>query len=294
MPSYPSIYRAKAVKFEAPALTAFVPQVFGDVPIEIVQFNGPPPTTLVMGWVAFQGGNPEFPVWLASGGGGGGGTVSDVVWVDPEAPTDPNIELWWDTNEPSFDQAAADLRYVNTAGDTMSGALVVPSLQANYINAPGGAIDSLLVRSSQAAPAAAAELTRKDYVDQFAKGIVAQFPRLTTVNIATQAAVTGNLNFTFLNGRRYRLVCYIRALQVAAAQAGSMVLYSGTTSLTGTYGGSAHFSVGPPYGYAYGEWIIDGTGQAHSNLHFEAVCPTATAHMTANSQHYIEDVGPVR
>ena len=88
------MYRAKSVKFEAPILTAYVPQVFGDVPIEITEVIGS--TTQGMGWVFFQGGDPEFPVWQG-GVGGNGGTVSDTLWVDEEPPTTTSgIELWWD------------------------------------------------------------------------------------------------------------------------------------------------------------------------------------------------------
>lgn len=29
---------------------------------------------------------------------GGGGTVTDTLWTGPDAPTDPNIELWYDTD----------------------------------------------------------------------------------------------------------------------------------------------------------------------------------------------------
>ena len=92
MPSYPSIYRAKAVKFEAPVLTAFVPQVFGDVSIEVTDFLDDP--VAGMGWVFFQGGNPEFPVW-----------TTRVVSGTP--PTLPEL----------------DDRYVNKNGDTMTGDL---------------------------------------------------------------------------------------------------------------------------------------------------------------------------
>ena len=37
-------------------------------------------------------------VW-ADAGTGGGGTVTDVLWTGPEAPVDPTIELWADTDE---------------------------------------------------------------------------------------------------------------------------------------------------------------------------------------------------
>ena len=105
MATYPSVYRARAVKYEAPVLTAFVPQVFGNIAIEITEVIGAP--TQGMGWVFFQGGNPEFPVW----NGGVGGSVSDVVWLGPDAPTDKSIELWWDTDE----EAPLDPRYLTQA-----------------------------------------------------------------------------------------------------------------------------------------------------------------------------------
>ena len=163
MAVYPIIYRAKAVQATATKLTAYVPQVFGDVSVEITDFLGPP--VAGMGWVFFQAGNPEHPVWttrVASEGQAdwseeiteleaadaaldtrldvieqGGGDSSDEVWVGPNAPiggqelwydpdvsgvtlfsgggpsvnevfvgptdpiaTDPDIELWFDTDAP--------------------------------------------------------------------------------------------------------------------------------------------------------------------------------------------------
>ena len=152
MPSYPGIYRAKAVQYQSPNLTVYVPQVFGDVTITVTEWITVPETG--MGWVMFQGGDPSFPVWVGlagsgSGGGGGGGTVTDVMWVGPSAPADPTVELWYDTDDPGSpveplwvgpeapidpsvawwydtDEAgAADTRFVNTTGDTMTGPLVL-------------------------------------------------------------------------------------------------------------------------------------------------------------------------
>lgn len=64
MASYPGIYQAKAITLTGSVLTAYIPQVFGDVQVTIENFVGTAPTTDIMGWVAFQGGNPEFPVWI--------------------------------------------------------------------------------------------------------------------------------------------------------------------------------------------------------------------------------------
>jgi hypothetical protein len=44
--------------------------------------------------------------WVPVGGGSSGGGASDVVWVDPNAPTDPNIELWYDTDASGSGSAA--------------------------------------------------------------------------------------------------------------------------------------------------------------------------------------------
>jgi hypothetical protein len=56
-------------------------------------------------------------------------TPQDVLHVGVDAPVDPVVEMWWDTDEPAptetFTQALADPLYVNVAGDTMTGALVI-------------------------------------------------------------------------------------------------------------------------------------------------------------------------
>lgn len=107
MPTYPGLYKAKAVKLSTTEVTALIPQVFGDTSVIITDFLGPP--SIGMGWVFFQSGDESHPVWCS--GLGGGGSVSDVVWVDPAAPTDKNIELWWDTD----DTAPLDPRYLTPA-----------------------------------------------------------------------------------------------------------------------------------------------------------------------------------
>ena len=56
-----------------------------------------------------------------------------------------------------MDQATADTLYVNTAGDSMTGPLLVPDIGANTV-------------SAYVAPTAPEHLTRKDYVDSVAGG----------------------------------------------------------------------------------------------------------------------------
>jgi hypothetical protein len=107
---YPSLYRAKAVSIRSGAVEAFVPQVFGETTITITDALGSLPDAPTMGWVFFQAGNPEFPVWSsglgtgsAGGGNGNGGPpvdVPDEVWIGPAPPPDPDAELWYDTDEP--------------------------------------------------------------------------------------------------------------------------------------------------------------------------------------------------
>lgn len=112
---YPSLYRAKAVSIRSGSVEAFVPQVFGETTVTITDFLGTTPSAPTMGWVFFQAGNPEFPVWssgLGTGSAGGGpqedwsdeiqaavDAVPDEVWVGTAEPTDPDIELWFDPDE---------------------------------------------------------------------------------------------------------------------------------------------------------------------------------------------------
>ena len=40
--TYPAVYRARAVKYEPPVVTAYVPQVFGQTAIEIIDCHRHP------------------------------------------------------------------------------------------------------------------------------------------------------------------------------------------------------------------------------------------------------------
>lgn len=103
MSTYPSLYRAKATQValnNGQTIQAVVPQVFGDATVSISMFLGAKPLSGGFGWVLFQGGNPEFPVWASGQGdlviGPGGidgvqtilpGTGIAVNDVDPFHPT---------------------------------------------------------------------------------------------------------------------------------------------------------------------------------------------------------------
>lgn len=107
MPVYPSIYRAKAVQITSSKVVALVPQVFGTTPIDVTNFLGTPQVGL--GWIFFQAGQAEHPVWMGvamggNGDGGGGGPSLAEVWVDPDTPPDVILAagetlLWVDTDE---------------------------------------------------------------------------------------------------------------------------------------------------------------------------------------------------
>jgi hypothetical protein len=167
-------------------------------------------------------------VWVPVGGG------TEEVSVGPTAPTDPGIEMWYDTDAPN----------------------VLTSDQRWYT----------------------------------AWGIVAEFPRLTSpVNINTITAITGNLSFTFQNGRRYRVVASIRAIQVTTAGRFDITLYDGAGV---PYGTNSHSWVSGNFGDVHTEWFVTGTGQTNSALHFRAVGNTQSVWVEDPSQFYIEDIGP--
>ena len=89
------VYEGRIVTVGNGNVTAFVPQVFGDTTITISNFLGTP--EVGRGWVTFQAGDPEHPVWLSglgasSGGGGEGASIfitRDYRWVNQVTATNP-------------------------------------------------------------------------------------------------------------------------------------------------------------------------------------------------------------
>ena len=129
---FPSIYRAKATQSidNARVLKVLVPQVFGEVAIEVTHFLGQ--AKLGMGWVFFQGGNPEFPVWASglavsgvSGGNGGGGED----WSDEIAVIESDIATL---------ESNVDNMFVHQMGQDME----IDDLQATDVSLDGR-IDAL-------------------------------------------------------------------------------------------------------------------------------------------------------
>lgn len=194
MPTYPGLFRAKAVKVTTTEVTALIPQVFGDVAVTITDFLGAPAAG--MGWVFFQAGDADHPVWCSGlGGAGGGGTVSDVVWVDPSAPTDTNLELWWDTD----DSLPLDTRYATT----MTTGAITPAANwtatggfANYVSRIDGivVVELELVRqstTSAAPPGIVATVPAGFRPAQLARGVGV----VNTAPCAAQVTTGGDVNF---------------------------------------------------------------------------------------------------
>lgn len=97
------LYQAKTVRpFAAGACWVVIPQLFGDVQVEVRRFAAPDmPVLNQMGWVAFEGGAEENPVWLSVATspvpipveppGGGDGPAEDFLYVHSQ----PSASLVW-------------------------------------------------------------------------------------------------------------------------------------------------------------------------------------------------------
>lgn len=79
MSNYPGVYRARALQVQGGVITAYVPQVFGDTPISITEVVGGMPDGPSNGWVMFESGWPDFPVWSS-------GVIQDVEEPPPAPP----------------------------------------------------------------------------------------------------------------------------------------------------------------------------------------------------------------
>lgn len=128
-------------------------------------------------------------------------------------------------------------------------------------------------------------------------GVVANFPLLspTTIAITTSVAITGNLNITLQAGRRYRIVAQTRAMTVVTAASGTTLqLFNGVTQIVLTGAGNQHTNAPlSNYGFAHGEFFIDGAGQTYTQLHFKMQGSNQTVYTDFPSAFYVEDVGPL-
>ena len=86
-------------------------------------------------WLALDNGHRIRLPLKGTPGSGGGSAGADEVWIGPEPPDDPNIELWIDSEAENvvLDQGEADARYVNESGDNMTGNLDVRGTKVGLI-----------------------------------------------------------------------------------------------------------------------------------------------------------------
>jgi hypothetical protein len=61
---YPGVYKAYCFKKSGAEITVYIPQLFGPVPVPIKDATGLLPDTDTYGYVAFEGGDPTYPVWI--------------------------------------------------------------------------------------------------------------------------------------------------------------------------------------------------------------------------------------
>ena len=224
-----------------------------------------------MGWVSFQGGDPEFPVWTSGiGGGEGGGTVTDTLWVGPGAPPDPSIEMWWDTDEPPQGGGGEEV----------------------YIGAePPGAGYELWFDTDAEAPLTIDQRWNTAWGVVASGSMVVGNPLPLTAGALT--LVTSNINFTMLTGRRYRIVMAIRAMRSLSTETYmSVLLRDGTTRLFAT--DLIHrVPASSQYTDFHYEWNFTGGGVAR--VYNAAITPTGVnceIYTDTQAAFYIEDVGP--
>lgn len=128
--TYPGVYRAICLSADTTSIKAKVPQIFADVTVTIFEAAGGRPAAGDSGWVAFESGRAERPVWMGTeskgGDGGGGGPSNAEVWVLPSTPPDETAAdgrtlIWVDTDATStpfrpvsfvFDQSTPSATWV--------------------------------------------------------------------------------------------------------------------------------------------------------------------------------------
>ena len=271
---FPSLYRAKAVAIQSGAVTAFVPQVFGESPITITDSLGPMPETMTMGWVFFQAGDPEFPVWSSGLGTGSAGEAAlqrDEVWIGPDTPTDPSLELWYDTDAVAPLPAAANVTFAPTS--TIAATNVQAAVAEVVTDAdvrPKGIVwaNSIALSNSQVSLAS---------------------PTLNMTNVMSGAHVAG---------RAYRFMARIRACCTEPGAGGGtefvIRLYQNGGLLEDHYVYAA--TVAPSYGGGVMDflWLCPTTGTSTWQFQVAYVEGGGTpkqGRVWAEKPHYMEDLG---
>ena len=119
----------------------------------------------------------------------------------------------------------------------------------------------------------------------------------TTVT-GTDAAITEPLTMTMLVGRRYRIVCQLRAVVGATSGAVSLrlVAFDGATDMASTWGDlycTAWYQAGGAYDGIDTGFVVDGDGLSHSiTIHATTTTGSALAYFDQNCRFYVEDTGP--
>lgn len=129
-------------------------------------------------------------------------------------------------------------------------------------------------------------------------GLIARWPAGASISVPANVdtPITGNLNITLQAGRRYRVFANLRAVDAAtAAHTTYLSLWNGSTQIGST---QMNWSAQNWYSQVNATWLIDGTGQSLSALHFRGYSSSACnwyldGLAEGPAQAYVEDVGPV-
>lgn len=81
--SYAGVYRAKCVAVSGNEITAYIPQVYATKSVTFTSRTGVPPSPGDTGWVMFEGGRADYPVWVSLTGSSGTPTVVTNVTPSP-------------------------------------------------------------------------------------------------------------------------------------------------------------------------------------------------------------------
>jgi hypothetical protein len=157
--------------------------------------------------------------------------------------------------------------------------------------------------STNAAPTAANQLTRKDYVDnRTAWGVVAMGAFKTgmtnPISVTTTQVITDALLVHFNAGRRYRIVLQLRAVVgvTAAVSLAVTVLDFGATKANewGDLYCNAQ-TTGAAFDSLQTGFIVEGDNADHSITMTAAANAGGTiqVHFNQNCRFYVEDIGPV-
>lgn len=309
MAVYPAIYEARAVQINGRSLKAFIPQIFGDTPVTITRFTNAPPPSPSHGWVIFQSGNPEFPVWIG---------VTEADYIPPGVVTNDemaDMPPWTIKGQPSAtagppqDVTPAQARSIlaNDAGASPGNKYL--DGQGNWTT-PAGAVDEVWVGATDPigtsptielwydtdAPASDLENAQRwNSAWGYVNGV-----RVNTDQAGfgtTYLPVSGTtVSFTGVAGRRYRVTAQAVLRQRVATGAAIFMLIWDVTAGVGLREVLNH--VTSPDNYE--NFVLDydwvpGAGVRQLQLQIKTTANTAETSGTSagGTSLRIEDIGPV-